>query len=168
MDTQMCLGYRQSFRRQMKAMLVDDGSRLSTCWKANHDDRYSTRVEQPSRHGTVELGRGQALVLWHIVDGVDEGRALATIPRCICRNLGRSGAKVSYHGVVDVAKFRPRHECVLIIHHRLVRLLLLPILLPVLFLQDLPGARLRNTQENTTSSRSEVGEGRLRQDLRGE
>lgn len=76
-------------------------SRLSTCWKADHDNRYSTRVEQPSGHGAVELGRGQTLVLWHIVDGIDEGRALATVPRCICRNLGRSGAQVSYHRVMS-------------------------------------------------------------------
>lgn len=59
-------------------------------WETDHDDCYPAGVEESSRHGAIELGRGHILVLSDIVDGIDESRALSTVSRCVGRNLGRS------------------------------------------------------------------------------
>lgn len=47
-------------------------SRLSTSWKAHHHNSDTARVEKSARHGAVQLGRSHILVLWNIVDTVDE------------------------------------------------------------------------------------------------
>ena len=76
--------------------------RLAAGWKANHDNCDPPRVEQPPRHGAVQLGRGQvALVFGDIMYPIDEGRTLAAIPRRVDRDLG-SAAAVSNGGAVGV------------------------------------------------------------------
>lgn len=71
------------------AGLRESASRLATGWKANHDNGDSSRVEQPARHGAVELGWSQVvLIVRDIMDSVDEGRTLAAIPGGISRDLG--------------------------------------------------------------------------------
>jgi hypothetical protein len=53
--------------------LKDQNLRLSTSGRSNHDNGYTTRVKEPTRHGTVELGRGQILALGNVVDAIDKG-----------------------------------------------------------------------------------------------
>lgn len=59
-------------------------------WQTNHDNCYPAGVEESSRHGAIELGRGHILVFSDIMDGIDESRALPTVSRGVGRNLGRS------------------------------------------------------------------------------
>lgn len=69
-------------------------SRFATRWQADHNNCYPTRVEQPSRHGAVQLRRRHIRAVRDIMDGIDEGRALATVTRGVGRDLGRA-VKVS-------------------------------------------------------------------------
>ena len=41
-------------------------------WETYHGDCYPAGVEESSRHGAIELGRGHILVFSDIVDGIDE------------------------------------------------------------------------------------------------
>lgn len=67
--------------------------RLPTGRKANHDNGDPPRVEQPARHGAVELCRRQvALVFWYIMNPVDKRRALAAVAGRVHRNLGSTAA----------------------------------------------------------------------------
>lgn len=47
-------------------------------------------MKKTARHGAVQLGRGQALLLvvGDIVDGIEKRGALAPVARRICRDLG--------------------------------------------------------------------------------
>jgi len=51
-------------------------------------------MEQPARHCAVQLGRSPVRVLWHIVDAVDEGTALAAVSRGVGGDV-RGSAGVS-------------------------------------------------------------------------
>ena len=70
-------------------------SRLAACWWPDHDDGNPSRVEQSTRHGTVELGRGHILVLGNVVDTVDERGALAAVPGRVGRDLGSTASSAS-------------------------------------------------------------------------
>jgi hypothetical protein len=47
-------------------------------------------MEEPSRHGTIQLGWGPVGIFWDIVDAIDESAAFASVPRRIRSDI--SGA----------------------------------------------------------------------------
>lgn len=54
--------------------------RFATSRQANHDYCDATRVEQPARHGAVQLSwRPVRAVLTCIVDAIDEGAAFSPV-----------------------------------------------------------------------------------------
>jgi len=49
-------------------------------------------MEESSRHGTIQLGRGPIGIFWDIMDAIDESTAFASIPRRIRSDI--SGAVI--------------------------------------------------------------------------
>ena len=62
-------------------------------------------MKQAAGHGTVKLGWGHGTLTRDIMDTVDEGAALAAVPRRIGRELG-SPACASVKMLLDIAVFR--------------------------------------------------------------
>lgn len=60
--------------------IVYEYSRLATSRQSYHDDGDATRMEQPARHGAVQLGRSPVhAILARVVDAIDEGAAFPSV-----------------------------------------------------------------------------------------
>ncbi len=84
----MCLGQGQRVPKEQAEPAAKERLRLSTGRETDHHDRDTTRVEESARHGAIELGRRQViLVLDHIVNSIYEGGTLPTISRRVRGDL---------------------------------------------------------------------------------
>ena len=71
--------------------------RLASSWWSNKHNHNSAWMEEPTGHRAVKLSRGHrgVLLIWNVVDAIDEGGGASAVSRRVCGNLGRSVVKQS-------------------------------------------------------------------------